>query len=169
MNLFSRAALKSRTAASVMSVLCACVAIGAVAPAAEAVHFEVESLPALKLQLEHGQVHALAFHPQPSTGNGHIHVSLNNGGHDTIVYAISEQATLAALARAHSPSVTIAVAKAKASKSAHHTLRYVAAAILVVVIIVIAAVLLIDRRRKLRASGGEEPESSALPSSGEIT
>lgn len=126
------------------------------ASAATVVHFQSESLPALKAQLHAHEVHALTFHPTPAPG--HVHVSLNDGRHMTVVYAASEQAQLLVLARDDGTPVAVAVAKPKAAaKSAHHTLRYVAGGILVLVIIVVAGVLLVDRRRKLGEEGGDTP------------
>ena len=128
--------------------------------AATAIHFQTESLSALTVQLDHHEVHALTFHPTPAPG--HIHVSLNDGRHLTVVYPAAEQAQLVALAHADGTPVAVAVAKPKAAaKPAHHTLRYVAGGILVVVIIVVAAVLLVDRRRKLGEEGGGTPPPSA--------
>jgi hypothetical protein len=132
-------------------------AIGATASAATTVvHFQPESVSALKVQLGHHEVHALTIHPTPAPG--HVHVSLNNGQHFTVVYNAAEQAQLVALARADGTPVAVSVTKTKtAAKPAHHTLRYVAGGILVLVIIVVAAVLLVDRRRKLGEEGGEAP------------
>jgi hypothetical protein len=133
--------------------------------AATAIHFQSESLPALETQIGHHEVHALSFHP--GTGTGHIHASLNDGRHMTVIYATSEQPQLITKARAEGIRVTIAKAKPKAAKPAvHHKLRYIAAGILVVVIVVVAAVLLIDRRRKLGEGGGDRVADSApAPSS----
>ena len=126
------------------------------ASAATVIHFQPESPSALKVQLHHREVHALTIHPTPTPG--HVHVSLNNGQHFTVVYVASEQAQLVALARADGTPVAVSVAKPKtATKAARHTLRYVAGGILVLVIIVVAAVLLVDRRRKLSEEGGDTP------------
>jgi hypothetical protein len=139
-------------------------AIGATAGAATTViHFQPESVAALKVQLGHHEVHALTIHPDPAPG--HVHVSLNNGQHFTVIYNAAEQTQLVALARADGTPVAVSVTKTKtAAKPAHHTLRYVAGGILVLVIIVVAAVLLVDRRRKLGEEGGEAPPSSSQPS-----
>ena len=102
----------------------------------------------------------MTFHE--ATGTGHIHASLNDGRHVTVVYSTSEQARLLALARADGTPVAVAAVKPKAAKTTvHHKLRYVAGAILVVVIIVVVGVLLIDRRRKLRESGDSHAAESA--------
>jgi hypothetical protein len=139
-------------------------AIGATAGAATTViHFQPESVSALKVQLGHHEVHALTIHPDPAPG--HVHVSLNNGQHFTVVYNAAEQTQLVALARADGTPVAVSVTKTKtAAKPAHHTLRYVAGGILVLVIVVVVAVLLVDRRRKLGEEGGEAPPSSSQPS-----
>lgn len=148
-----------------MCLLGASLAISASALAATVIHFERESVPALKTQLSHAQVHALSFHPASPTG--HVHVSLNNGKHMTVAYASSEQAALLADAQQNKTSVTIAKAKTTTAKPAHHKLRYIAGGILVLVIIVVLAVLLIDRRKKLGEAGGEGVgEGAAAPSSG---
>jgi hypothetical protein len=134
------------------------VALGAAnASAATVIHFQSENGSALTVQLQHHEVHALTFHPTPAPG--HVHVSLNDGRHFTVVYpAAAEEAKFVALARADGTPVAVAVAKPKAAaKPAHHTLRYVAAGILVLVIVVVAAVLLVDRRRKLNEEGGGTP------------
>ncbi len=155
MNFTQRAPLIARSALLGAGLACICLATSTVAPAAGAIHFQPESLPALKEQLAHHDVHALAFHP--TTTSGHIHASMNDGRHLTIVYATSEQAALVALARTDGTRVLIAAAKPKtAAKPAHHKLRYIAAGILVVVIIVVAAVLLIDRRRKMGEGADED-------------
>ena len=161
-----RAPRISSIAVSATCLLGACLAISASAVAATTViHFERETVPALTTQLDHGQVHALAFHPASPTG--HVHVSLNDGKHMTVAYAPTEQAQLLAVASAHNTPVTIAKAKTTVSKPAHHKLRYIAGGILVLVIIVVLAVLLIDRRRKLGEAGGEGPgDGAAVPSSG---
>ena len=129
------------------------------------IHFQPESASALKVQLHHHEVHALTIHPTPAPG--HVHVSLNNGQHFTVVYTAAEQAQLVALARADGTPVAVSVAKTKtAAKPAHHTLRYVAGGILVLVIVVVAAVLLVDRRRKLGEEGGGDtpPPAQSQPS-----
>jgi hypothetical protein len=152
---FSRTTL-SAAAASAACLLAALLALSATALGASAIHFEPESLAALEGQLHHGQVHALSIHPAAVTG--HIHVSLNDGGHKTVAYAVAsaDVAKLTAIARAQGTPVAVAKAKPKkAAKAAKHKLRYIAAGILVVVIIVVAAVLLIDRRRKLGEAGGD--------------
>jgi hypothetical protein len=158
-----RAPLICRTASLLVClacVACAWAGITATAIAATAIHFEHETLPALRVQLQHHQVHALSFHP--ATPTGHIHVSLNGGRHMTVAYATTEQTALLAIARADGTPVTIAQAKAKAVKpAAHHKLRYIAGGILVLVIIVVLAVLLIDRRRKLGETDGEDAGGTA--------
>jgi hypothetical protein len=132
--------------------------------AASAIHFQPEGLPVLKAQLHHHAVHALTFHPTPAPG--HIHVSMNNGGHFTVLYTAAEQPQLVVLARANGARYAVAIAKPKAAaKSVHHTLRYVAGGILVLVIIVVAAVLLVDRRRKLgEGAGNTPPPTQSQPS-----
>jgi hypothetical protein len=139
------------------------VALAASALAATAIHFQRETLPALEKQLHSHEVHALVFHPTPTPG--HIHATLNNGTHMSIVYASSEQANLVALARAQGTPVRIATKSTTAKKTVHHKLRYIAGGILVVVIIVVAVVLLVDRRRKLRETaeggGGGAPAPSS--------
>lgn len=130
------------------------IAIGASAGAATTViHFQPESVAALKVQLGHHEVHALTIHPTPAPG--HVHVSLNHGQHFTVVYNAAEQAQLVALARADGTPVAVSVEKTKTAAKPAHTLRYVAGGILVLVIIVVAAVLLVDRRRKLGEEGGD--------------
>jgi hypothetical protein len=128
-------------------------AFATTASAATAIHFQPEGLPALKAQLHHHEVHALAFHPVPAPG--HIHVSMNDGRHFTTIYVVAEQPQLVTLAHANGARYTVAVAKPKAAAKTHHTLRYVAGGIVIVVILVVAAVLLVDRRRKLNEGGGQ--------------
>jgi hypothetical protein len=141
-------------------------AMAATANAASVIHFQSENASALTVQLHHHEVHALTFHPTPAPG--HVHVSLNDGRHFTVVYAASEEAQFVALARADGTPVAVAVVKPKAAaKPAHHTLRYVAGGILVLVIVVVAAVLLVDRRRKLSEEGGGDtppPPAQSQPS-----
>ena len=121
------------------------------------IHFQPEGQPPLEVQLHKHEVHALTFHPTPTPG--HVHVSMNDGRHYTVLYtSTAEQEHLVALARTDGTAVTVATVTAK-SKATHHKLRYIAAGILIVVIAIVAAVLLIDRRRKLR-----EEEAQGAPS-----
>jgi hypothetical protein len=129
------------------------VALIAAAFAATVIHFQSESLPALEAQLHKHEVHAVTFHPTPAPG--HIHVSMNDGSHYTVVYVAGEQARLVALARADGARYTVATVESKAAKSTHHTLRYIAGGIVIVVIVVVVMVLLVDRRRKLGERGDE--------------
>lgn len=130
------------------------------------IHFTPESVTALEVQLKHHEVHAVTFHPTPAPG--HVHVSMSDGKHYTVIYnGAGEQEHLIVLAHSNGARYAIATSKAKPAKSTHHTLRYVAGGILIVVIVVVAAVLLIDRRRKLNegaggtaGSGGETPAPS---------
>lgn len=126
------------------------------------IHFQSEALPALETQLKHHEVHAVTFHPTPAPG--HIHVSMADGKHFTVIYAASEQEKLIALARANGARYQVATVKAKAKKSTHHTLRYIVGGVVIVVIIVVAAVLLVDRRRKLREGEGG---ASGTPAAGD--
>jgi hypothetical protein len=156
----TRAPLIRSSALLAVGMACVSLAMSTSALAATVVHFQPESLPALKEQLAHHEVHALAFHP--ASTQGHVHVSLNDGRHMTVVYATPEQTTLVAIARADGVPVAVATAKAKpAAKPAHHKLRYIAGGILVVVIIVVAVVLLIDRRRKM--GEGDEDRAAEGP------
>ena len=133
-------------------------AVAASASAATTIHFQSENLSALKVQLGHHEVHALTFHPSPSPG--HIHVSMNDGRHFTVIYTSGEQAQLVALAHASGARYAVATVKTKpAAKATHHTLRYIAGGIVIVVIVVVVSVLLVDRRRKLG-----EGEPGAAPS-----
>lgn len=138
-------------------------ATSASASAATVIHFQSESLPAFEAQLHKHEVHAVTFHPTPAPG--HIHVSMNDGSHFTVVYAAGEQAQLVTLAHANGARYTVATVKPKAAKSTHHTLRYIAGGIVIVVIVVVVTVLLVDRRRKLNEGGGAE----AKPASGDST
>jgi hypothetical protein len=134
-------------------------AFAATASAASAIHFQSEGLPALKAQLHHHEVHALTFHPVPAPG--HIHVSMSDGRHFTVIYSVAEQPQLVVLAHANGARYTVAVAKPKAAaKPVKHTLRYIAGGIVIVVILVVAAVLLVDRRRKLNEGGQGTPAPS---------
>lgn len=153
----------SRAVNAALAVLC--LALGAAAfavPAgAASVHFEKESLQAYEAQLHHGQVHALTFHP--GTPTGHLHISLNNGGHMTVAYAVTEQGKLVAQAQAANARVKIAAATTKKTAAAKHKLRYIAGGILIVVIIVVLIVLLIGRRRAVAGEGPAPSEESAAP------
>jgi hypothetical protein len=133
----------------------------AVPAGAAAIHFEKESLPAYEAQLHHGQVHALTFHPGTTTG--HLHISLNNGGHMTVVYAQTEQGKLVAQAQAANARVKVAPAVTKKTTAVKHKLRYIAGGILIVVIIVVLMVLLIGRRRAVAGESQAPSEESAAP------
>jgi len=150
-----------RCNAGLAAVCLALVATVLAVPAGAAtVHFQKESLQAYEGELHHGEVHAVTFHPGTTTG--HLHISLNNGGHMTVSYAASEQAKLVTQAQAANARVKVATLKTKKTAAVHHKLRYIAGGILIVVILVVLVVLLIGRRRAV-ADEGRAPsgESSA--------
>lgn len=157
MNRSSRAV----NAALVVLGLVLSAAVFAVPAGAATVHFEKESLQAYEAQLHHGQVHALTFHPGTTTG--HLHISLNNGGHMTVEYAVTEQGKLVAQAQAANTRVKIAAAQTKKAAAAKHKLRYIAGGILIVVIIIVLMVLLIGRRRAVAGEGRAPSGESAAP------
>ena len=131
-----------------MACLALILSVTAVSAGAAAIHFEKESLRAYEGQLHKGEVHAVTFHP--GTGTGHMHISLNNGGHMTVEYPASQQAKLIAAAQAANTPVKVANATAKPKKApVKHKLRYIAGGVLIVVIVVVLVVLLIGRRRAL--------------------
>jgi hypothetical protein len=138
-------------AALVAACLALAAAVLAVPAGAATVHFEKESMQAYEVQLHHGQVHALTFHS--GTPTGHLHISLNNGGHLTVAYPSADQARLVAQAQAANARVKIATAVNKKTAAVKHKLRYIAGGVLVVVIVVVLIVLLIGRRRAVAGEG----------------
>ncbi len=93
---------------------------------------------------------------------GHLHISLNNGGHMTVAYASAEQAKLEAAARAANTRVKVASATAKPKAAAvKHKLRYIVGGVLIVVIIAVLVVLLIGRRRAVAGEGPTRSGESA--------
>jgi magnesium-transporting ATPase (P-type) len=153
----------SRRLNAALAALCMAlvVTVCAIPAGAASIHFEKESLQAYEAQLRHGQVHALTFHP--GTTNGHLHISLNNGGHMTVVYAQSEQGKLVAQAQAANTRVKIGTPVTKKTTAVKHKLRYIAGGILIVVIVVVLIVLLIGRRRAVADEGRTHPGESAAP------
>jgi hypothetical protein len=130
---------------------------------AAAIHFEKETLRAYEGQLHKGEVHAVTFHP--GTVTGHLHISLNDGGHMTVAYASGEQAKLVAAAQAANTRVKIASATAKPKAApVKHKLRYIAGGILVVVIVIVLVVLLIGRRRALADGESHAPRGESAAS-----
>lgn len=146
-----------RVEAGLAAVCLALAAIVLAVPAGAAtVHFEKESVKAYEGELHKGEVHAVSFHP--GTPTGHLHISLNNGGHMTVAYASTEQGRLEAAARAANTRVKVASVSVKAKTAAvKHKLRYIVGGVLIVVIVVVLVVLLIGRRR---AVAGEGPKPS---------
>jgi hypothetical protein len=128
---------------------------------AATVHFQKESLQAYEGELHHGEVHAVTFHPGTTTG--HLHISLNNGGHMTVSYATTQQGTLVAQARAANARVKIATLATKKTAAVKHKLRYIAGGILIVVIVAVLVVLLIGRRRAVSGEGHTQSGESAAP------
>jgi hypothetical protein len=153
----------NRRSSAALAAVCMALAAAVLAiPAgAAAVHFEKESLQAYEGQLHHGQVHALSFHP--GTPTGHLHISLNNGGHMTVVYSSSEQGKLVAQAQAANARVKVAAVQTKKTAAVHHKLRYIAGGILILVIVVVLIVLLIGRRRAVADEGRAPSGESAAP------
>jgi hypothetical protein len=148
----------SRRLNVVLAAVCLALATTVLAAPAGAatVHFQKESLQAYEGQLRHGEVHAVTFHPGITTG--HLHISLNNGGHMTVSYAASQQGKLVAQAQAANARVKVGTVKAKKKTApVKHKLRYIVGGILIVVILVVLVVLLIGRRR---ADAEEDPAPS---------
>jgi hypothetical protein len=146
--------------AAVCAMLVA-IAIAVPAGAATVIHFQKESMQAYEVQLHHGEVHALTFHPGTTTG--HLHISMNNGTHFTVAYLSSEQGKLVAQAQADHARVQIATVQVKKTAPVKHKLRYIAGGILIVVIVVVLIVLLIGRRRALAEEGPQRSGESAAP------
>jgi hypothetical protein len=128
------------------------------AGATTVIHFTTESVQAYEAQLHHGEIHALTFHPGATTG--HLHISMNNGSHFTVAYAVSEQGKLVALAQANHARVQVATVTVKKTAPVKHKLRYIAGGILIVVIVIVLIVLLIGRRRALAEEGPARPGES---------
>jgi hypothetical protein len=126
---------------------------------AASIHFQKESMQGYEAELRHGEVHAVTFHP--GTTVGHLHISLNNGGHMTVSYQAAEQSKLVARAQAANARVKIATLKAKKTAAVHHKLRYIAGGILIFVILVVLGVLLIGRRRVVADEGAPPSGESA--------
>jgi hypothetical protein len=153
----------SRRLNAALAAVCVTLAAAFVAAPAGAatIHFQKESLQAYEGELHKGEVHAVTFHPGATTG--HLHVSLNNGGHMTVSYAASQQGKLVTQAQAVGARVKIATLKTKKAAAVHHKLRYIAGGILIGVILVVLLVLLIGRRRAVaeegRAPSGESTAS----------
>ena len=151
----------SRGPGAALAAICLAlsIAVFAVPAGAATVHFEKETLQAYEGQLHHGQVHALTFHPGTTTG--HLHISLNNGGHMTVEYAVSEQGKLVTQAQAAKARVKIAAAQTKKTAAVKHKLRYIAGGVLIVVILIVLMVLLIGRRRTVAEEAPKPSEESA--------
>jgi hypothetical protein len=153
----------SRRSGVALAALCLALsaAVFAVPAGAATVHFEKESLQAYEAQLHRGQVHALTFHPGTTTG--HLHISLDNGGHMTVEYAVTEQGKLLAQAHAANARVKLAAAQTKKAAATKHKLRYIAGGILIAVIVIVLMVLLIGRRRAVAEEGRTPSEESSAP------
>jgi hypothetical protein len=157
--------MKRSSRRSGLALAALCLALGAavfaVPAGAATAHFEKESLQAYEAQLHHGQVHALTFHPGTTTG--HLHISLDNGGHMTVEYAVTEQGKLLAQAHAANARVKLAAAQTKKAAATKHKLRYIAGGILIAVIVIVLMVLLIGRRRAVAEEGRTPSEESSAP------
>src|SRR6476660_9921628 len=113
----------NRSSRSLNAVLAtACVALTAIVLAVPAgaatVHFDKETLHAYEGQLHKGEVHAVTFHS--GSGIGHLHISLNNGGHMTVEYSSARQASLVAAAEAANTREKAATEKAKKTAPVKH-------------------------------------------------
>lgn len=154
----------SRSLPAALAAVCVALAAGALAvPAgAAALHFEQETLKAYEGQLHKGEVHAVTFHS--GSPGGHLHISLNNGGHMTVEYPASQQAKLVAAAEAANTRVKVATVKAKKTAAVKHKLRYIAGGLLILVVLVVLVVLLIGRRRALAEGDSRSPRGESAAS-----
>ncbi|MGH2912340.1 MAG: hypothetical protein ACRDJ3_07670 [Solirubrobacteraceae bacterium] len=148
----SRRRLNAALAALCVALVATVLAVPA---GAATVHFEKETLKAYEGQLHKREVHAVTFHS--GSPSGHLHISLNNGGHMTVEYPSAQQASLIAAAEAVNTRVKVATVKAKKTTAVKHKLRYIAGGLLIVVIIVVLVVLLIGRRRALAEGDPQSP------------
>ncbi len=146
-----------RLSTSARLVICAVLAAAAVtcshAAAATALHFQSETLQEFERQLAKGEIHAATFNKIPHS----LHLSMNDHRHLLVVYPPLQYKQIAAELRAKGVPVRIAKHAKGATKSAKHTLRYIAGGILVLVILVVLVVLLIGRRRDLLTERTEDP------------
>ncbi|HEX4188260.1 MAG TPA: hypothetical protein VHY83_10215 [Solirubrobacteraceae bacterium] len=118
--------------------------------AAEAVHYQKESVQEYETQLAGAQIAAATFNKRLRS----IHLTLKDGRHVLVKYGKGEEPKYAAVLRAKGIPVTIltpSVAAKEVKKPVKHKLRYIAGGILVLVVVVVGAVLLIDRKRKRAA------------------
>lgn len=151
----------SRSPIAALAVVCIALVVAAPAGAAT-VHFEKETLKAYEGQLHKGEVHAVTFHT--GSPSGHLHISLNNGGHMTVEYPAAQQAKLVAAAEAANTRVKVATVKVKKTAAVKHKLRYIAGGLLILVIIVVLVVLLIGRRRALAEGDPHSPQGESAAS-----
>ncbi|HEY2630921.1 MAG TPA: hypothetical protein VGI26_00915 [Solirubrobacteraceae bacterium] len=154
----------SRSPNALLAVVCVALAaiVFAIPAGAAAIHFEKETLKAYEGQLHHHEVHAVTFHSGNPTG--HLHISLNNGGHMTVEYPSTQQTSLVAAAEAANTRVKVATVKVTKKTAVKHKLRYIAGGILIVVIIIVLIVLLIGRRRALADGDPEGPRGESAAS-----
>jgi hypothetical protein len=154
----------SRSPIAALAAVCiALLATALAVPAGAAtVHFEKETLKAYEGQLHKGEVHAVTFHS--GSPSGHLHISLDNGGHMTVEYPAAEQAKLVAAAEAANTRVKVATVKAKKTAAVKHKLRYIAGGLLILVILVVLVVLLIGRRRALAEGDPHSPQGESAAS-----
>jgi hypothetical protein len=125
----------------------ACLLQAAPSLAAEAVHYQKESIQEYEKQLAAAQIAEATFNKRVRN----VHLTLKDGRHVLVKYGKGEEPKLAAQLREKGVPVTIlapAAAAKEAKKPVKHKLRYIAGGILVLVVIVVGAVLLIDRKRK---------------------
>jgi hypothetical protein len=125
----------------------ACLLQAAPSLAAEAVHYQKESIQEYEKQLAAAQIAEATFNKRVRN----VHLTLKDGRHVLVKYGKGEEPKLAAQLREKGVPVTIlapATAAKEAKKPVKHKLRYIAGGILVLVVIVVGAVLLIDRKRK---------------------
>jgi hypothetical protein len=148
----------------VLAAVCvAFVAAALAVPAGAAtVHFEKETLKAYEGQLHKGEVHAVTFHT--GSPDGHLHISLNNGGHMTVEYPAAQQTKLVAQAEAANTRVKVATVKVKKTAAVKHKLRYIAGGLLILVVIVVLVVLLVGRRRALAEDDPQTPQGESAAS-----
>jgi hypothetical protein len=154
----------SRSLSAALAAVCAvfAVIVLAVPAGAATVHFEKETLKAYEGQLHKGEVHAVTFHS--GSPSGHLHISLNNGGHMTVEYPAAQQAKLVAAAEAANTRVKVATVKVKKTAAVKHKLRYIAGGLLILVIMVVLVVLLIGRRRALAEGDPHSPQEESAAS-----
>jgi len=141
-------AIRRALFALALAALAAAALALAASPAPAAVGYQHESLAEFEAQLKGGQIHEATINRRLRT----VRLSLNDGRHMLAKYGPGEEPGVRQKLEARRVPLSVLgtsqTKTAKAKKTVHHKLRYIAGGIVIAAVVIVGGVMLYNRRRR---------------------